>query len=165
MQLFTAGIETTQSLTATTIELLARDPAQQAALRSEPSAIPAALEEILRTDGPFQFHYRWTPHDTRLGDSPIPAASTVLLLWSAANQPEEGEADRSTGDRPAPHFAFGRGIHFCIGAALARLEARVIVEVLLDSTKWFALDPDQAPTRRPSIMLRRHSTLPIVATS
>ncbi len=157
MQLFTAGTETTQSLTATTIDLLARDSQLQADLRSNPDDIPEALEAILRDDGPFQFHYRWTPHDTRLGTTEVPAGSRVLLLWSAANQTIDGAA----GDRPGPHFAFGRGIHFCIGAALARLEARVMIEELLARTASFHLDPDRPPSRRPSIMLRRHASLPI----
>ncbi len=161
MQLFTAGTETTQSLTATTIDLLARDADRQAALRADPDGIPDALEDILRVDGPFQFHYRWTPHDTQLGDRAVPAGSRVLLLWSAANQTIDHEArDRSSW--PSPHFAFGRGIHFCIGAALARLEARVMIEELLAHTTSFRLDPGQPPARRPSIMLRRHGSLPIL---
>jgi len=159
MQLFTAGTETTQSLTATTIELLARDRDRQAALREDPSRIPGALEDILRTDGPFQFHYRWAPHDTHLGATPIPARSRVLLLWSAANQALDSGGPS---DRRPPHFAFGRGIHFCIGAALARLEARVMIEELLAQTSSFRLDPERPPTRRPSIMLRRHASLPIL---
>lgn len=176
-QLFTAGTETTQSLVATTIHLLARNPDHQDALRAAPHAIPDALEDVLRDDGPFQFHYRWTPHDTHLGDTPIPARSRVLLLWSAANQTIDDSAgadapvdpvdpvDPVGADDPrrtGPHFAFGRGIHFCIGAALARLEARVILEELLAGTAAFRLDPDLPPRRRPSIMLRRHAALPIL---
>lgn len=160
VQLFTAGTETTQSLTATAIELLARDPGRQAALRADPRRIPDTLEDILRDDGPFQFHYRWVPRDTQLGDSAIPASSRVLLLWSAANQTIDHAAEDTAG-RPAPHFAFGRGIHFCIGAALGRLEARVMIEELLAATDRFELDPDRPPRRRPSIMLRRHAALPL----
>lgn len=158
VQLFTAGTETTQSLTATTIDLLARDPDLQASLRADADRIPDALEDVLRADGPFQFHYRWTPHDTVLGHTAIPAGSRVLLLWSAANQ---GSA-APVGDRVPPHFAFGRGIHFCIGSALARLEARVMVEQLLARTSSFRLDPERPPRRRPSIMLRRHASLPLL---
>ena len=158
MQLFTAGTETTQSLTATAIDLLARDPQRQAELRADPSGVPDALEDVLRSDGPFQFHYRWAPHDTQLGATAVPAGSRILLLWSAANQ----TLDREVGNRTGPHFAFGRGIHFCIGAALARLKARVMIEELLTRTTSFALDPDHPPSRRPSIMLRRHAALPIL---
>jgi cytochrome P450 len=161
VQLFTAGTETTQSLTATAIERLARDPQRQGDLRSDPAAIADELEQVLRDDGPFQFHYRWAPRDTQLGSTPIPARSRVLLLWSAANRAldQDGAAEDH---RPSPHFAFGRGIHFCIGAALGRLESRVMLEELLAATAEFELDPDRPPSRRPSIMLRRHATLPLV---
>lgn len=163
VQLFTAGTETTQSLTATTIGLLARDADLQASLRAAPDRIPDALEDVLRVDGPFQFHYRWTPHDTALGDTAIPAGSRVLLLWSAANQGADVQVgERAAGERVPPHFAFGRGIHFCIGSALARLEARVMVEQLLARTTSFRLDPEHPPRRRPSIMLRRHASLPLL---
>ena len=163
VQLFTAGTETTQSLTATTIGLLARDADLQASLRAAPDRIPDALEDVLRVDGPFQFHYRWAPHDTALGDTAIPAGSRVLLLWSAANQGADVQVgERAAGERVPPHFAFGRGIHFCIGSALARLEARVMVEQLLARTTSFRLDPEQPPRRRPSIMLRRHASLPLL---
>jgi cytochrome P450 len=161
VQLFTAGTETTQSLTATAIERLARDPQRQADLRSDPTAIAEELEQVLRDDGPFQFHYRWAPHDTQLGSTAIPARSRVLLLWSAANRALD--QDRAADDhRPSPHFAFGRGIHFCIGAALGRLESRVMLEELLEATAAFELDPDRPPSRRPSIMLRRHAALPLL---
>ena len=144
IQFFTAGTETTQSLIATTVERLARDPREQTRLRENVEAIPAALEEVLRDDGPFQFHYRWTPEATELAGTRIPAGSRLLLMWAAANQPEDGARDSQNSDfrgrpnglsdadsragRPASHLAFGRGIHFCIGAALARMEARVVIE-------------------------------------
>ncbi|MFZ4517916.1 MAG: cytochrome P450 [Microthrixaceae bacterium] len=159
MQLFTAGTETTQSLTATVIESLARNPRTQSELRRDPDAVPAALEDALRGDGPFQFHYRWATSGTTVGAVEVPAGSRVLLLWSAANQ-VVGDPDPQR--RQAPHWAFGRGIHFCIGAALARLEARVMIEELLARTGEFGLDPDHPPQRRPSIMLRRHRSLPLL---
>src|SRR5262249_45221168 len=87
LQLFTAGTETTSSLIANAIEILARRPDLHGRLRHHPEHIPEALEDILREDGPFQFHYRWTTADTTLGDMRIPANSQVLLLWAAANRP------------------------------------------------------------------------------
>jgi cytochrome P450 len=96
----------------------------------------------------------------------IPAHSRLLLMWAAANRPAPGAADDS-GEldleaRPLPHFAFGRGLHFCIGAPVARMETRLALERLLAATSSIELDPAAAPTRRPSIFIRRHATLPVV---
>ena len=91
--LVSAGSETTASLLASAAEKLARDPELQEHLRGNPARIPAAIEDVLRTNGPFQFHYRATPHDTALGRTPIPANSRVLLIWAAANRPSPGGSD------------------------------------------------------------------------
>lgn len=163
--LVSAGSETTASLIATAVETLALDAELQQRLRREPARIPAAIEDLLRTDGPFQFHYRWAPADTSLGDTRIPVGSRVLLMWAAANRPSPTEAvptsEGTDGRGPAPHFAFGRGLHFCIGAPVARLETRIALEQLLARTASIVLDPRDAPTRRPSIFIRRHATLPV----
>lgn len=162
--LVSAGSETTASLLATTIATLAGDPSLQRHLREHPDEIPAVLERILRDDGPFQFHYRHVPADTELGGTHIPAGSRVLLMWAAANRPGPGGAARHAVEPergPAPHFAFGRGLHFCIGAPLARLEARVAIERLLARTERVELDPDLPVVRRPSIFIRRHAQLPL----
>src|SRR4030095_13637025 len=103
-----------------------------------------------------------------LGDVPIPANSRVLLLWAAANRPslqESGGAHQDFDDAgPGAHSAFGRGLPFCIGAPLARLESRIAIERLLAQTSRISLDPDHPPVRRPSILLRRHATLPVILT-
>jgi len=162
--LVTAGSETTASLLAAAIETLARNPELQDHLRRNTDQIPEAIEVILREDGPFQFHYRYVPADTTLGGVDIPVGSRVMLMWAAANRPAPSETtDARTDDRgPAPHFAFGRGLHFCIGASIARLETRVALERLLDRTSSITLDPDGRITRRPSIFIRRHASLPVV---
>jgi cytochrome P450 len=160
--LISAGSETTSSLLATAVETLARTPELQAHLRSSRDRIPGAIEDFLRDDGPFQFHYRWTTTDTALGGMHIPAQSRVLLLWAAANRPAPDEpiaSDVADAATPAAHLAFGRGLHFCIGAPLARLESRVAIEQLLARTSAILLDPDHPPTQRPSIFIRRHKTL------
>ena len=173
--LVSAGSDTTASLLASSVETLTRDLELQERLRGDPTLIPGAIEDILREDGPFQFHYRATPRDTMLGGIPIPANSRVLLMWAAANRPGPDKAadptvtttelSDGTDDRgPAPHFAFGKGLHFCIGAPVARLEARIAIEQLLARTASITLDPDHPPTRRPSIFLRRHASLPIIVT-
>ena len=160
-----AGSETTASLLATAIETLARDPELQERLRHDPARIPDAVESMLRDDGPFQFHFRYAPADTSLGGVDIPAGSRVLLMWAAANRPAPGTTPPTADGEPAklpPHFAFGRGIHFCIGAPVARLEATIALSRLLAATRSITLDPDSPPTRRPSIFIRRHATLPVV---
>jgi len=88
-------------------------------------------------------------------------------MWAAANRPVPSASELAGPSeagprRTPPHFAFGRGIHFCIGAPVARLEARVALEQLLARTRSISLDPDHPPTRRPSIFIRRHATLPVV---
>ena len=175
VQLFSAGTETTSSLIATAVETLARDPGWQDGLRRDPGRIPGAVEAVLADDAPFQFHYRFTTGDTALAGTTIPAHSRVLLMWAAANRPDPRDAGPGAGGPgtagpathgrapdPGSHFAFGRGLHFCIGAPLARLEARVVLEELLARTSLVALDPDHPPTRRPSIFLRRHDRLEVV---
>jgi cytochrome P450 family 144 len=162
--LVSAGSETTASLIATAVETLARDSELQERLRRDPERIPDTIEQILRADGPFQFHYRYAPADTTLGDTSIPARSRVLLMWAAANRPSPGTLENppdSDPRGPAPHYAFGKGMHFCIGAPVARLEARIALEQLLARTTAIALDPDRPPIRRPSIFIRRHRSLPV----
>jgi cytochrome P450 len=164
--LFNAGTETTSSLIANTIETLACDAELQDELRRDPARIPSVLERVLRDDGPFQFHYRWSTTDVDLGGTRIPANSRVLLMWAAANRPSPDEAGRTPGEPSEPttsaHLAFGRGLHFCIGAPLARLEARIAISRLLASTTHIRLDPDHAPERPRSIFLRRHASLPLI---
>lgn len=156
-----AGSETTASLLATATEALARDADLQARLRAEPQGIADFLEDTLRTSGPFQFHYRYAPADTTLGGVAIPAGSRVLMMWAAANRPAPG----GPADGPLPpHYAFGKGMHFCIGAPIARMEARLALEHLLARTSSIELVADDPPTRRPSIFIRRHARLPVVLT-
>jgi cytochrome P450 len=166
VQLLGAGTETTTGLIGRAALQLASDEQLQRAVRERPELVPSLVEETLRFDGPFRFHYRSVARDTELGGVPIPAGSRVLLMWAAANlddelvdRPMEFDVTRSVA---RSHFAFGRGMHFCIGAPLARLEAKLAIEALLAATTWFALDPDAAPHHRPSIFLRRLGSLPLV---
>ena len=89
-------------------------------------------------------------------------------MWAAANRPSPDVSDDlpvPSEDRgPAPHLAFGRGLHLCIGAPVARLETRIVLEQLLARTASIALDRARLPTRRPSIFIRRHASLPVVFT-
>jgi cytochrome P450 family 144 len=159
VQILSAGSETTTSLIAQAVRTLAGDRELQDRLRTSPGLVAAFLEEVLRTDGPFRFHYRTTTHATELGGVAIPAGARLLLMWAAANLDPDAypEPEHLDVDRPIPkgHLAFGRGIHFCIGAPLARLEARIALERLLARTVAVELDPARPPLHFPSIFLRR----------
>ena len=115
--------------------------------------MPAFLENVLKDDGPFQFHSRTTRSGATLGGVPLPAGSLVLLMWASANQ--------SSTDTTGPHLAFGRGIHFCIGAHLARLEAAIAIERLLEKTAQIEPDADRPQESRASLMMSRPSAVPI----
>jgi cytochrome P450 len=164
--LLSAGGESTTSLLGNSVRLLAEHPELQQQLRNDLELIPIFIEEALRLESPFRFLMRYTPHDTTLGGVTIPAGTTVLLFWGAANRDTDQfeSPDDIRLDRPAPrnHLAFGRGIHHCVGAPLARLEARVVLTALLDRTDNFRLDPDAAPRWFDSLQVRRHEYLPIV---
>jgi cytochrome P450 len=103
--------------------------------------------------------------DTELCGVEIPAGSSILVFFSAANRdsnefdaPDELRLDRA---EIKHHLAFGRGIHFCVGAPLARIEARVVLTRLLATTSTIALDPAAQPRHAYSLLTRRHATLPL----
>jgi cytochrome P450 len=164
--LLSAGGESTTSLLGNAIHMLALDPELQARLRDQPELVVPFAEEALRLESPFRYHLRHATRATEVRGVPIAAGSTVLLFWGAANR-DPAEYDRPDDvllDRAAPkhHLAFGRGIHFCVGAPLARLEAQVVLTELLAGTEHFTLDPDRPPTRVNSLMVRRFSALPLL---
>jgi cytochrome P450 len=163
--LLSAGGESTTSLLGNAVRILAERSELQNRLRSAPDLIPAFVEEVLRLESPFRFLLRTTAHDTDLGGVAIPEDATVLLLWGAANRdpatfenPDDIILDRKV---PRRHVAFGRGIHHCVGAPLARLEARVVLTSFFEQTEAFMLDPDNPPRWVQSLMIRRHDHLAI----
>jgi cytochrome P450 len=162
-----AGGESTTSLTGTAVRILAEQPALQEELRATPALVPTFIEEALRYDPPFRGHYRIATRDTELADTKVPAGSHLVLMWPAANRDDAvfDRPDEVRLDRPNPrnHVGFGWGIHLCVGAPLARIEATVAVETLLARTWHFRVDPDQLSLRyHPSLMVRRLVTLPLV---
>ncbi len=166
--LLSAGGESTTSLLGNAVRVLAEDSALQDHLRERSDLIPAFVEEALRLESPFRFLMRSVPERTSLGGTEIPRGASVLLLWGAANRdpaefddPNEVELDRPMLRR---HVAFGRGIHYCVGAPLARLEARVVLSMLLERTSSITLDTEDAPRRVESLMVRRHEQLPLRVT-
>jgi cytochrome P450 len=163
--LLSAGGESTTSLLGNAVRILAEQPELQHHLRGNPERIPAFVEEALRLESPFRYLMRSVPNDTRLGSVDLPAGATVLLLWGAANRdpteferPDEVDLERSA---PRHHVSFGRGIHYCVGAPLARVEARSVLHVLLERTSDIVLDPVRAPRWVSSLMVRRHDELPV----
>jgi cytochrome P450 family 144 len=163
--LLSAGGESTASLLGNAVRFLAEQPDLQEHLRQNPVQIPTFVEEALRLEPPFRYHMRVAPKDTTLGTVDIPADSTLLLLWGAANRDASvfERPDKIDLRRPVPrcHVAFGRGIHHCVGAPLARIEARIVLSVLLERTKSITLDPEHEPLWANSLMVRRHEQLPI----
>jgi cytochrome P450 family 144 len=163
VQLVGAGGESTAGLIGNAARILAEHPDLQEQLRAGPELIPAFLEEVLRVESPFRGHYRVVRRSCRLGDAALVEGDHLVLHWGAANRDDDefADADRIVLDRSGsrPHLAFGRGLHFCVGAPLARLEARVAIAMLLAQTRWFRIDPDVAPVWVPSIFVRRHASL------
>ncbi|MEY2569759.1 MAG: cytochrome family [Acidimicrobiaceae bacterium] len=166
--LLSAGGESTTSLLGNAVRMLAERPALQAQLRDRPELLPTFIEEALRLEPPFRYHMRSVPTDTALGGVEIPHGSVVLLLWGAANRdaaeferPDDIDLERRI---PRHHLAFGRGIHHCVGAPLARIEARIVLTALLERTASITLHPDDAPRWVNSLMVRRHEHLPLALT-
>ncbi len=134
-QLIVAGHDTTTSLIGNSVVALLTHPEQLAALRSDPDRIGAAVEELLRFDSPVPHAtFRYAVEDVELGGTTIPAGGQVIVSLAAANRDETHYADADeldVGRRDERHLAFGHGIHFCLGAALARMEGQVALGSLL----------------------------------
>jgi cytochrome P450 len=142
--LFAAGQETTVRLLATSLLLLAEDPELQQLLREERDRVPNFVEESLRYESPIKGDFRLSRIATEVGGVAIPAGTTLMVLNGAANRdprrfenPDEFVIDRANARQ---HLAFGHGVHTCPGAPLARAEARVSVERLLDRMNDIRID-------------------------
>jgi cytochrome P450 len=144
--LLVGGNDTTTNLIGNGIELLARHPEQRALLLEDQRRIADAVDEVLRIASPTHTLPRMATHDVALHDGTIPAGSRVLLLWHAANLDEREFPDPERFDvlRRAPrHLALGHGVHYCMGASLAKLEARIAWE------EWLAAMPGYTLTEQP----------------
>ncbi|HKM99549.1 MAG TPA: cytochrome P450 [Candidatus Binataceae bacterium] len=158
-QLLVAGNETTTSLIASAMMILLRNPSQMAALAEDRSLIANFVEEALRLESPVSALFRLAKVDTEVGGVRIPAGSRLIVIYGSGNRDAAHfpNADRMDvrRDNARSHLAFGQGVHFCIGAALARLEGRVAFETLLARMKNIRFMPcrnDFAHT--PSFILR-----------
>jgi cytochrome P450 len=163
--LMVAGYTTTIDLIANGTLALLRNPEQLELLRNSPSMLPGAIEEFLRYDGPTSHAtLRFAKPGLVIGGVEIPAGEIVLLsLASADHDPDRfPRADQLNIERAdRQHVAFGHGIHFCIGAPLARLEGEIAFRTLLERCPGLALDPGQPLTWRASVNVRGLRTLPV----
>lgn len=162
--LLVAGHETTTNLIGNALLALHRHPEQLARLRFDLTLVPSLVEETLRYDGPVQRVRRTATRDVQLGGRTIRRGDTVMAVLAAANRdpaafddPHVFKIDRET----VGHLAFGHGIHFCVGAGLARLEAPIALHTLLERFPAFNLPEEWTPEWNPSLTLRGLRRLPL----
>ena len=161
--LLSAGTETTVNLIGNGILALLRNPDQLQRLRDDPGLIPAAVEELLRFDSPVQADFRRVLADCEVNGFPLRKRDNIVLLLGSANRdpdvfvnPGRLDIDR----RQGRHLSFGGGIHHCLGAPLARLEGRIVLEMLLDRFQSIRLLGDR-PRFRQGIVLRGLESLTV----
>jgi cytochrome P450 len=164
IQLLVAGNETTRNLISGGLVALSTHPEQWAALRADRSLVPAAVEELLRWTTPVISFMRTATSDCIIRGQPVAEGDPMLLIYAAANRDEEvfgADADRFRIDRaPNPQLSFGFGPHFCLGAALARLEGRVVLGELLD--RFDTISPAGDVERTPSPVIAGVRRAPLV---
>jgi len=132
-----AGAETVTKLIGSAAVIFGRNPDQWQRLRDDRDKVPAAVEELLRYEGPVQYNVRWTLKEAHVSGGTIPPGKPVFVMNAAANRDPDAFTDADTFDidrdhTEAQHLGLGYGIHSCLGAALARMESRVALEKLLD---------------------------------
>jgi cytochrome P450 len=160
--LLTAGTETTTNLINNAFLSLLERPDERDRLRAEPGLLPTAIEEFLRYRSPLQMVFREARRAVEMNGRTIPAGAFVLPLIGAANRDPQrfNEPDRlDIGRDPNPHLGFGHGVHFCLGAALARLEARVALPDLLALDLELASDAPWVP--RKALLVHGPESLPV----
>jgi cytochrome P450 len=162
--LLIAGFETTTNLIGNTLQLLLAHPEALAQLVADPGLLPSAIEEALRFNTPFMFFARRATRDVELGGHLIKAGQQVMTFNASGNRDEAAFPNADTFDiarTPNRHLSFGHGIHYCLGAGLGRLEARVAIATLL--RRFGGLRPDERQAAEPlqSFVLFGFSSLPV----
>lgn len=162
--LILGGLETTGSLVSNGLAALMRNPEQFDRLRADPGLLDGAVEEMLRYDSPAQGTFRTATEQVEIGGTLLPAEARIQLAWGAANRDEAVHEDPESFDitRKQPRqVAFGTGRHFCVGAALARAEARAVFTALLERTTSMTLagEPEIKANLMP--VLRSHAHVPV----
>ena len=157
-QLLVAGNETTTKMLTEMMRLLGENPAEWEALRADPGNARSVVEETLRLSTPTQGMFRVVRQEVTVAGVDIPAGSRVVVMYSAANRDTEVFKDPELfcpgRDGVTNHLAFGRGIHFCVGAALSRLEGKVVLEELARRLSSFDLAPGNTFEYHPSFLMR-----------
>lgn len=153
--LLNAGHEATVNATVNGWYALFRNPDQLAALRADPTLIPSAIEELMRYDTPLQLFERWVLDDIEIDGTTIPRGAEIAMLFGSANHdpavfqsPEKLDLAR----KDNPHISFSAGIHYCIGAPLARIELAASMAALLEKAPGLALAAE--PERKPNFVIR-----------
>lgn len=169
LQLVLAATDTTRALIANCLYRLLDSRKLWEAVLADRSLLPNAIEESLRMDSPAQFMVRSVVEDVAIDSCPVPGGKKVYLNIQSANHDEKRWGDDSRTyriDRPnaSSHLAFGRGIHTCIGAPLARIEARIAIGALLDHYPDMTLAPSTQWVKCPGALTRRVQSVPVLLT-
>jgi cholest-4-en-3-one 26-monooxygenase len=162
--LLDGGAETTRTVIANGVDTFIRHPEQRQLLRDEPERMPAAVEELIRWTTPVLNMCRVATRDSEIAGTPVTRGQQVVLMYGSANRDESvfDEPQRFDVTRdPNPHIAFGFGTHFCLGAALARLELRVMFEELIARLDDWAWADDLGARRTPNAFVRGIESLPV----
>jgi cytochrome P450 len=163
LMLISAGTETVARLLSWAAVVLDDHPDQRAELAADGSLIPNAIEELLRFEAPSPVQGRWLTEETELHGTKVPANSKVLLLTASAGRDERAFAHPDHFDihrRIDTHMSFGNGVHFCLGAALARMEGRIALEEMLTRHPAWTVDIDHAVLLHTSTV-RGYSHVPV----
>jgi unspecific monooxygenase len=160
--LLNAGHEATVNATVNGWWALFRNPDQLAALRADHSLVPSAVEELMRYDTPLQLFERWVLDEIEVAGTTIPRGAEIALLFGSANHDSEvfaepGRLDLARADNP--HISFSAGIHYCIGAPLARIELAASMTALLEKAPALSLAAE--PRRKPNFVIRGLEGLPV----
>ncbi|MFF0779432.1 cytochrome P450 [Streptomyces sp. NPDC003720] len=153
--LLNAGHEATVNATVNGWWALFRNPGQLAALRADQSLVPSAIEELMRYDTPLQLFERWVLDDVEIAGTVIPRGAEIAMLFGSANHDPAVFTDPDRLDltrRENPHISFSAGIHYCIGAPLARIELAASMTALLEQAPTLTLAEE--PRRRPNFVIR-----------
>jgi cytochrome P450 len=162
--LILAGHESTTNMIGTGLTLLLEHPERWRTLCDHPEWLPLTVEEILRFDAPIQMFARTTTQEVTVGGVTLPEDASLLLFYGSGNRDPSmfADADEFQLRRASNHhLAFGHGVHFCVGAALARLEGRIAFEVFCQRLPDLRLVPGQTLTHIPTLLFRGYERLEV----